>query len=310
MPYRKALVTGGAGFIGSHIVERLVHAGIDTVVLDDLSVGLRENVPDGAQLIVGNLCDPEVVRAALVEVDIVFHQGARVSIRDSFRGFVDDVHSNVIGTATLLKCLEGSQVRKFLYASSMATYGNARYLPIDENHPLEPTSPYGIGKLASERYILCYCKHLGIDPIILRYFNTYGSRQTHSPYVGVITIFVRKLWRGESLQVFGDGMQVRDFISVHDVTTANLLAMHYAGPSTIFNIGTGIGTTVNSLARILKEMMHRSGEIIHLPPQPGEPANSVADTCLAKTELGFTPRWSLEEKLPEVIEWNTRGFPQ
>jgi UDP-glucose 4-epimerase len=306
MNYRRALVTGGAGFIGSHIVEKLLQRGIETIVLDDLSVGKPENLPEGAELITGDVCDRSMVQKTLSGVDVVFHQAARVSIRDSFRGFVEDAHTNVLGTVNLLKCVEGSGVKKFIYASSMAAYGDARHLPIDEKHPLEPTSPYGVSKLASEKYILCFCKHLGIHPVILRYFNTYGPRQTHSPYVGVITIFIQKLFRNENLPIFGDGEQVRDFINVDDVATANLIAMDYRGPTQIFNVGTGVGTTINSLAQILKEMVGKSAEVNHLPPQPGEPSSSIADVSLAKSELGFQARWSLQEKLAEVIEWNLK----
>ena len=306
MNYRRALVTGGAGFIGSHIVEKLLKRGIETVVLDDLSVGKPENLPKGAELITGDLCDRSTVQKTLSGVDVVFHQAARVSIRDSFRGFVEDAHTNVLGTVNLLKCVEGSGVKKFIYASSMAAYGDARHLPIDEKHPLEPTSPYGVSKLASEKYILCFCKHLGIHPVILRYFNTYGPRQTHSPYVGVITIFIQKLLRDDNLPIFGDGEQVRDFINVDDVARANLIAMDYRGATQIFNVGTGIGTTINSLAQILKEMVRKSTEVNHLPLQPGEPSSSIADVSLAKSELGFQARWSLQEKLAEVIEWNLK----
>lgn len=299
-------MTGGAGFIGSNIAEKLLQRGIETVVLDDLSVGKEENIPENAEFIKGDICDPEIVEKALTGVDVVFHEAARVSIRDSFRGFIEDARTNVMGTVNILKCMEGFGVKKFVYASSMAAYGDARYLPIDEQHPLEPTSPYGVSKLASEKYILCFCKHLGIDPIILRYFNTYGPKQTFSPYVGVITIFIQKLLRDEDLPIFGDGNQVRDFINVEDVAAANLMAMDYSGTSQIFNVGTGIGTTVNSLARILQEKMKKNAKINYLPLQPGEPSSSVAQILLAQKELGFNPQWSLNQKLQDVIEWNLR----
>jgi len=305
--YSKAFVSGGAGFIGSHIVEKLLHRGIKTVVLDDLSVGKKENIPGEAELIIGDVCEPQIVQKALTEVDFVIHLAARVSIRDSFRSFIEDARTNVMGTVNLLKHIEGSAVKKFIYASSMATYGDSMYLPIDEKHPLDPTSPYGISKLASEKYVQCFCKQHGIDPVILRYFNTYGPRQTLTPYVGVITIFIQKLLREEDLPIFGDGRQVRDFISVDDVAEATLLAMDYAGPINTFNVGSGTGTDINSLAQILKEAMKKSTKIEYLPKQPGEPTDSIADITLAKKELGFTPRWSLEQKLPEVIEWNRRN---
>jgi UDP-glucose 4-epimerase len=306
MEYKKALVTGGAGFIGSHVVEKLLQKGIETVVLDNLSVGKTENIPRGARVIIGDVCDPATVRNTLSGVDVVFHLAARVSIRDSFRGFVEDARTNVMGTVTLLHGIEGSGVKKFIYASSMAAYGDARYLPIDEKHPMEPTSPYGVSKLASEDYVLCFCKHLGIHPIILRYFNTYGPKQTFSPYVGVITIFIQKLLRDEDLPVFGDGNQVRDFINVDDVATASLISTDYRGARQVFNVGTGVGTTIHSLAEILKDKMNKSNRINYLPIQPGEPSSSVADVRLAREELGFTARWSLQEKLEEVIAWNLK----
>jgi UDP-glucose 4-epimerase len=306
MEYKRALVSGGAGFIGSHVVQKLLQKGIETVVLDNLSVGKTENLPKGAKLVIGDVCDPVTVRNALSGVDVVFHLAARVSIRDSFRGFVEDAQTNVMGTVRLLHCMEGGAVKKFIYASSMAAYGDARYLPIDEKHPIEPTSPYGVSKRASENYILCFCKHLGIHPVILRYFNTYGPKQTFSPYVGVITIFIQKLLRDEDLPVFGDGNQLRDFINVDDVATANLMAIDYQGAKQVFNVGTGVGTTINSLAEIIKERMTKSNKIKYLPIQAGEPSSSVADVQLAKEELGFTAHWSLKEKMGEVIEWNVK----
>ena len=306
MEYQKALVTGGAGFIGSHVVQKLLEKGVETVVLDNLSVGKVENIPSGAKLVIADVCDPETIRNILSGVDIVFHLAARVSIRDSFRGFIEDARTNIMGTVTLLNCMEGSGVKKIIYASSMAAYGDARYLPIDEKHAIEPTSPYGVSKLASEKYILCFCKHLGIQPVILRYFNTYGPKQTFSPYVGVITIFIQKLRNDEDLPVFGDGNQIRDFINVDDVARANLMALDYKGGIKIFNVGTGIGTTIKSLAEILKEKMKKCNKINYLPIQAGEPSNSVADVKLGKKELGFTAKWSLQEKLGEVIEWNMK----
>jgi UDP-glucose 4-epimerase len=306
MEYKKALVTGGAGFIGSHIVQKLLQKGMETVVLDNLSAGKTENLPPGTQVVIGDVCDPATVRNTLSGVDVVFHLAARVSIRDSFRGFVEDARTNVIGTVTLLHGMEGSGVKKFIYASSMAVYGDARYLPIDEEHPIEPTSPYGVSKLASEDYVLCFCKHLGIHPVILRYFNTYGPKQTFSPYVGVITIFIQKLLRDEDLPVFGDGNQVRDFVHVDDVAAASLISIEYQGGKQVFNVGTGIGTTIHSLAEILKDKMNKSNRVNYQPIQPGEPSSSVADVRLAREELGFTARWSLQEKLEEVIEWNLK----
>ena len=302
--YRRALVTGGAGFIGSHLTEMLLETGLETVVLDNLLVGERENIPVGSQFMEGDICDPETVARALRGVDIVFHQAARVSIRDSFRGLADDVWCNVLGTVNILNSLPGSSVKKLVFASSMAVYGDVRDLPIQEHtNWMQPTSPYGISKLAAEKYILCFCSRINVQPVILRYFNTYGTRQTLSPYVGVITIFINNLMQGLPLNIFGDGEQVRDFIHVRDVTRANLLAMDYEGQHAVFNVGTGTGTSVNELAGMLTEMMHSETEFVYLPEQAGEPASSIADMDLCRRELGFVPVQSLETGLPEVIDW-------
>jgi len=293
--YNKALVTGGAGFIGSHIVEKLLQRDIETIVLDDLSIGKKENVPETAELIIGDVCNPEIVKKSLSGVDVVFHLAARVSIRDSFRSFIEDAQTNVMGTVNLLKHIEESSVKKFIYASSMAVYGDADDLPINEDHPLNPASPYGIGKLVSEKYVQCFCEHNGIERVILRYFNTYGPKQTLTPYVGVITIFIQKLLKRQDIPIFGDGMQVRDFINVDDVAEATILTMDYAGTSDIFNVGSGTGTDINSLVQILKKSMNISTKLRYLQRQPGEPSDSIADITMAKNELGFEPRWSLEE---------------
>ena len=296
-------MTGGYGFIGSHITETLLQSGIQVKVLDDLSIGRIENLPREADCIHGDITDAHVLQLALKGVDTVIHLAARVSIRDSFRGLTADVRTNVLGTANLLQKIGASSVKKFIFASSMAVYGHAQDLPIKETHPLNPMSPYGISKSACEAYICNYCAHLGIQPVILRYFNTYGPRQTLTPYVGVIRIFVTNALSGKPLTVFGDGHQQRDFISVHDVSEATLKALDYNGNQTTFNIGTGIGTDVNTLAARIRSFTNSASEIQYLPPQAGEPRDSIADTTRMVQELGFTPKHSLEQKLPELIEW-------
>ena len=304
MDYAKAMVTGGAGFIGSHLVEKLIQRGIHVTVLDDLSVGSPDNIPPDAYLIRGDVCYPQTVKQALEGVEAIFHLAAHVTIRDSFNAFVEDVRTNVMGTVNLLKCAEGSRVKKFIFASSMAVYGNADYLPIDENHAIEPVSPYGISKAASEIYVRRFCEYAGVQPIILRYFNTYGIRQTLSPYVGVINIFIQKLLEEKNICIFGTGNQIRDFISVDDVANATVLASDYDGPEHVFNIGSGSGRSINSIATILQKAMHTHVKRVHLPFQPGEPSDSVANIELARRELGFEPACQLEDKLDEIIRWN------
>jgi UDP-glucose 4-epimerase len=207
---------------------------------------------------------------------------------------------NVMGTVNVLRIMAEEKVRRLVYASSMAVYGD-NPLPLDEDGPLEPISPYGVGKLASEKYALLLARHAGLECVVLRYFNTYGPRQTWTPYVGVITIFLNRLLGGEAPVVFGDGEQVRDYIYVGDVAEANLRAMAWPGRSGVFNVGTGIGTSVNQLARLLADRLGSPQEPLHAPSAAGEPADSVAGTGKAERELGFRARGRLDERIDEVI---------
>lgn len=302
MKYRKALVTGGAGFIGSHIVERLVDMGIETIVIDDLSMGRRENVSKKAKLIVGNILESNALKKAMKEVDIVFHNAAKVSIRNSFSDFHNDTNVNVMGTINILQAMAENKVKKIIYASSMAVYGK-NFLPIKENGLLDPISPYGVGKLASERYCLLMGKFYHFDVVCLRYFNTHGTRQTFTPYVGVITIFITRLLKNKSPIIFGDGNQVRDFIHVSDIVEANVLAMEKEITGEVLNVGTGNGIDVNEIARILINKINPKIKPRYTAPRPGEPADSIADISKAKEIIGFKALSRLEDNIDEVIDW-------
>jgi UDP-glucose 4-epimerase len=304
MKYQNALITGGAGFIGGHLAHRLVEEGKSVRVLDNLSVGDKKNIPDSAELIIGDIRDTEIVIKALKKVDIVFHLAAKVSIRLAVHEFHDDADVNLMGTLNMLRCSRDSGVRKFIYASSMAVYGNPDYSPQDENHPQRPTSPYGVSKLSSEKYISLLAPLWGMDYLNLRLFNTYGPRQTLSPYVGVITIFIRKLLANEKIQIFGDGKQRRDFIYVGDVAEAFKLAADSNASGLSMNIGTGIPTDVNRIADMLIEKLGADIKPEHTPPVPGEPGDSIADANLAFKNTGFSFRYKLSEKIEEVIDWN------
>ena len=210
-----ALVTGGAGFIGSHLTRALLADGRRVTVLDNLSVGRREAVPDGARFVHGDVRDEAAVNDALSGVDCVFHLAAQVTIRGSFDRFHEDLETNVMGTARLLRAVDRTRVKWFTLASSMAVYADAESpAPIDESHPTRPLSPYGVGKLAAEDVSRQVLEARGIPFTAVRYFNTYGPGQTYTPYVGVLTIFITRLLRGESITIFGDGEQQRDFIHV------------------------------------------------------------------------------------------------
>jgi len=276
--HKKALVTGGAGFIGHHLAAALLARGLEVTVLDDLSVGRRENVPAGARFIQGDVRDPEAVTVALAGADCVFHEAAVVSIRASVEGFVRDADVNLTGTLNVLQCIADSGVRKAIFASSMAVYADSEQpVPLAEGAPLGPISPYGIAKLAAERYWLMLCAHHGLSGTVLRYFNTYGPGQTPTPYVGVITIFIHRLLRGEAPVVYGDGEQRRDFVHVDDVVAANLAALEGEAGGLTLNVGTGRATTVNEIAQALIAELHPGLTARHAPAQEGEMRTGAGD---------------------------------
>lgn len=299
---RHFLVTGGAGFIGSHLARALLARGDRVRVLDDLSMGRASNLPSQAELIEGDIRHAPTVARAVQGIDAVFHLAARVSIRASMDRFVDDASVNVMGTLTLLEALAQRPVERIVLASSMGVYADSLdAMPVDENHSLLPISPYGVGKLAAERYAMIIARERGMRVIALRYFNTYGPGQALTPYVGVVTIFINRLLVGEAPVVFGDGSQTRDFVSVHDVVAANLLAADYQGSESIFNVGSGVGRSVASIAQLLCERIAPGLRPRHAPAHAGEISHSVADIGRARTELGYTPQGRFEVDVDPLI---------
>lgn len=297
---RRALVTGGAGFIGSHLVAALLDRGLDVTVLDDLSTGVADRLDRRVALVEGDVRDRAAVEAALPGVDCVFHLAARVTIRGSVEQFYEDVDQNLMGTANVLRSILGHPVRRFVLASSMAVYASATTDdPMPESFPCEPISPYGISKLASERLAAQVLARQGIDFTALRYFNTYGPNQTFTPYVGVITIFATMLRRGETPTIFGDGEQRRDFVHVDDVVAGTVAALD--GPPGVYNLGTGHATSVNELAQALIDEIRPGTTPRYGPPQEGEPRCSVADIAAARRHLGYEPRRRLAVDLPAVV---------
>lgn len=301
--FKRALVTGGAGFIGSHIAELLLRQGLEVTVLDDLSTGSVLNIPPGARFYQGSLLEDAILRESLSGVDVVFHNAARVSIRNSFDGAREDAETNILGTIELLKESGRAKIRKFIFASSMAVYDGDAEVPIHEERRLLPVSPYGCSKYSGELYTALLSGHMGFDSIVLRYFNTFGPRQAFTPYVGVVTIFITNLLKGKPPVIFGDGRQTRDFVHVGDVAAANVLAMESDIRHGVFNIGSGKGTSVNEVAGMLIERLSPGVRPVYAPPQPGEPRDSVADITEAGKKLGFKPRFTLRDKIDEVIGW-------
>ncbi len=302
--YKRALVTGGAGFIGSHLAKALIEEGLEVVILDNLSVGKIENVPEGAQFIEGDLLDNKSLRKAISNVDIVFHNAAKVSIRASLETFADDANNNIMGTLNLLKICNEASIRKLVSASSMAVYPDSPIAKsISEDSEAAPLTPYGISKLAGENYCLQLGRMMGFDVTILRYFNTYGIGQAFTPYVGVVTIFINRLLAGKSPKIFGDGKQIRDFVSVEDIVQANIKAMQYSHGWEVFNVGSGRGTSVYEIAQILIRELAPEIQAEFAAEHPGEVKNSVADISKISQFLHYQPKGVLEHDLREIATY-------
>lgn len=260
MPISKILVTGGAGFIGQHLVRALVERGFAVVVLDNLSAGRRNNIPKQVEFIEGDVRDPAACAQALSGVDAVFHLAAVVSVRASVQNFFSDADVNILGTLRLLEAMQRQpgQVRKAVLASSMAVYSDsATASPLSETWATLPASPYGAGKLAAEHYWHLLCAQAGVESTVLRLFNTWGPGQAPSPYVGVLTHFARRLEAAEPLQIFGDGEQRRDFVHVDDVVQASVRVLDHPAAGKTLNVGTGLATSVNEVAHGLIAVFER-----------------------------------------------------
>ena len=301
---RLALVTGGAGFIGAHLVDRLLAANWRVRVLDNLSIGRPENVAPDAELIMGDITDPAACQRACHGADTIFHLAANVTIRGSIQAFHHDANVNILGTLALLQAASAAKVRRFVLTSSMAVYADPlQPVPLDESSPARPETPYGISKLAAEHYTLLLAPQAGIEPVVLRLFNTFGTRQTYTPYVGVVTIFIRNGLAETPSVILGDGFQCRDFVGVQDVAAALALAADAPrAAGQVINIGSGTGTTVNQVVEMLRERMP-TARFQHVDSVPGEPRHSVANIQKAMDILGYRPCRSLSGEFDHMIQW-------
>ncbi len=305
---RRVLVTGGAGFIGSHLVRRLVEEGDDVRVLDDLSTGKRENlleVADSVELVEGDLRDPSALGRAVAGCECVFHEAALPSVP---RSIVDPITShevNATGTLLVLEAARQAGVRRLVYAASSSAYGETETLPKSEDLPTSPLSPYGVSKLAGELYARVYAVVHGMETVSLRYFNVFGPRQDpDSPYAAVIPLFIARLSNGERPKIYGDGEQSRDFTYVENVVEANLLASKAAGLGGVtVNVACGAQTTLNELAGLLGEILGGDATPEYSPPRPGDIRHSYADISTARRILGYRPRVDLRDGLRRTAEW-------
>ena len=303
---KKILVTGGAGFIGSHIVDRLAPEN-DVTVLDDLSNSSMEYLAqsrDRIEFVKGDLLDKALVGKLVSETEYVFHLAARTSVMGSVKDPLSDMKTNISGTLNLLEACRKAKIKRLVYSSSAAVFGDAQSLPVDENHPLNPRSPYAVSKLAGEKYTLAYGTSYGIPAVALRYFNIYGPRQATSEYANVLSIFLRRFKARQPVTIYGDGEQTRDFIFVRDIVTANILAAgHPKAVGGIFNIATGKGTSMNKLVKIIREISGWEGQFNYVAARPGEIIHSRASIKKAATLLGFKPEVTLEQGLK--LTWDS-----
>jgi UDP-glucose 4-epimerase len=300
----KVLVTGGAGFIGSTLVNLLLQKNHTVRVLDNLSTGYDINVnKKDVEFMLGDIRDKQAVQTAVAGVDTIFHLAASIGNVKSLADPQEDALVNAGGTALLLDEARKANVGRFVYSSSAAIFGELVTMPIAEDHPQNPDSPYGVSKLAAEKYALCFAKLYGMTAVCLRYFNVYGVRQRYDAYGNVIPIFAHRLYTEKPLTIYGDGEQTRDFINVQDVAMANYLAATVAKESTVFNVGSGSVITINELAKMVQVYSGISTHVDYAPPRPSEVRHCRADISKLKAQLGFEPTVDMNSGLKAYFEW-------
>lgn len=306
----KTLVTGGAGFIGSNIVNLLLQEGHEVVVLDNLMSGYKNNLDafDTVEFVEGDIRDSDLVGRIVRGVEVIFHLAASVGNTRSIEHPLLDSDINIMGTLQILEAARQAGVRKVVFSSSAGIFGELKTLPIREDHPVEPDSPYGASKLGAEKHCLAYSKLYPLECICLRYFNVYGVNQRFDAYGNVIPIFGYRMIRGETVTIFGDGEQTRDFVNVKDVAQANYQAAMAQGVSGAFNLGSASRITINRLTEIMSDVSGRRPEIQYGPERSGDVRHSLADIAAAHQAFGFQPKVGLEEGLREYMAWMTNDM--
>jgi nucleoside-diphosphate-sugar epimerase len=313
--FSKVLVTGGAGFIGSHIVDRLVADGVETTVIDDMSSGKMENLAKctgkrNFHFVKGDIRDWIFLKNVVKDVDAVFHEAALVSVARSIKEPLLTNEINDAGTLNVLKAASDCGVKRVVFASSASVYGNTECRRVDENVSVNPMSPYAVSKLAGEFYAKYFYSVRDLETVSLRCFNAYGPRQSLDPrssYSGVISIFINRLFLNSSPRIFGDGEQTRDFVFVEDIVEANMLALNSKNaPGQVFNVGSGKSVSINQVAETLKQVLCRTSlENKYADMQPGDIRYSCADIGKARKMLRFEPRFSFDEGIRELVKWYT-----
>ncbi len=296
----RVLITGGAGFIGSHTADALRGAGADVIVVDDLSAGRRENLPPGSTFYEVNIAEErfsEILR--LERPDVIYHFAFYVFVPKSVQDPLLDLNA-LAGSLRLLQAARTLEVRKIVFASSGFVYGNAPALPATEGCPVDPVSPYVVAKHAVEGYLRFFRRTYGIPSVVLRYSAVYGPRQV----TGAMADYIRKLSSGAQAEMWGDGTKTRDYVFIDDVVNANLLALAVPGdhPDPVFNIGTGVETTLNALYQKIARLLGVEARPVYQPDRPGEQIRYCLDWTKARRELGWEPRYTLDEGLRRTVE--------
>ena len=298
----KMIVTGGAGFIGGHLIDRLIREGHKVAVVDNLSTGKKENLNPRAKFYKIDIRSPKISQIFKEEKpEIVFHYAAQIDVRKSVENPVEDAEINILGTLNILENCKKYKVKKLIFASSVGVYGEPRALPVKETHPLDPISPYPITKLAIEKY-LQYYQVQRLNFVFLRYSNIYGPRQTSTGEGGVIAIFINKILSGKKLIIYGDGNQTRDFLYVDDAVSAAIKALK-APSGSIYNIGTNKEISINNLLKLLSLILNKKIEPIFQPLREGEIINSRVDYSKIKKELDWQPKYELKSGVKKTIKW-------
>ncbi|HEX2724165.1 MAG TPA: NAD-dependent epimerase/dehydratase family protein [Gemmatimonadaceae bacterium] len=309
---QRALITGGAGFIGSHVADLFIAEGFGVEIIDDLTSGKHANLPEAARFHEISVTSPEA--AAIVRdgrFDIIVHLAAQIDVRKSVADPVHDARTNIIGTVNLLEAIRasGHKTRVAFTSTGGAIYGDFNTPPNVETFQKDPESPYAISKLSAEYYLAYYGRIHGIEHVAMRFGNVYGPRQDPHGEAGVVAIFCTRILDGKPLTIFGDGLQTRDYVYVGDVARAVFLGATRAIPpaervdARAFNVGTGVGTSVVDLARLLQEAAGSSTEIVFAPKRPGEQQESFLDAAKARSLLGWDPKVSLSEGLARTFAW-------
>lgn len=308
----KVIVTGGAGFIGSHLVNKLIKKGHKVVVADNLSTGKKENLNKKAKFYKVDICSPKIAEIFEIErPEIVYHYAAQIDVRKSTENPMEDAKINILGSLNLIQNLTSNIKHqtsrpKFIFASSVGVYGEPKTLPVKESHPLNPMAPYPVTKVAVEKY-LNYYQSQGLNFVSLRYSNIYGPRQlSEIGEGGAIAIFIKKILNGEKPIIFGSGLQTRDFLFVADAVEAAILSLK-APPGSIYNVSTNKEITIKALLKLTSEILNKKLQLIFKPLQQGEIIKSRIDYSKIKKELGWQPKYNLEKGLRETVKWFSKN---